>query len=113
MSWTINGTTVKNPIYPNGFAPEDEPVGGVFKSLDGSLVPHKITTRVNYECTWRVSGSDYTNLMTALRSIHLATGTVTDHLGTSLTMTITDPIRHNLIGTTLREVTATLRETTA
>lgn len=113
MSWTINGTTVANPLYPNGLAAEDEPVGGVFKSLDGSLVPQKITSRINYECKWRVSGTDYTNLMTGLRSIHLATGTVTDHLGTSLTMTITDPIKHALIGTTLREVTVTLRETTA
>lgn len=113
MSWTINGTTVVNPVYPDGLVATDEPAGGVFHSLDGSLVPQKVTTRINYECKWRVAGSNYTTLMSALRSIHLATGTVTDHWGTSLTMTITDEIQHRLIGTTVREVTATLRETTA
>jgi len=113
MSWTIKGTTVKNPVYPQGLTPEDEAIGGTFQSLDGSLAVHKITSRVNYRCVWRVSGSDYTNLMTGLRSLQFATGTVTDHNGVSLTMTITDPIEYGFASNAVREVRATLRETTA
>jgi hypothetical protein len=113
MSWSVGGQTVPNPVYPDGLSQADHPIGKAVESLDGSLVPVKITTRKVYTCKWRLVGTNYANLMTGLRAIHLVAGTVTDHLSVSETMTITDDLPYPLVSNTVREVTVTLRETTA
>jgi len=113
MSWTVGGTTVANPSYPDGIDKSDEPIGKVFESLDGSLVPLKIATRKTWRVKWRVIGTAYTTLIGALRALHLATGTVIDHESNSETMTISDPIgdKHGPAG--IHDVSCTFRETTA
>lgn len=107
MSMTIGTTSgLRNPAYSDGWERTRRRIGGDWLFLDGTRGRHHVGAAWAPRFTWRVTGSNYTNLIAALTAADGAAVTVSDDFGTSGTFLLASDVRDTLIAEGVHEVTA-------
>ena len=114
MSMTIGAaTSIVNPHHEGGWARRYVRVGQDRTYADGSRGENPITFQWQWEIVWRVAGTAYSNLMSALVTVAGTEFSFVDHLGNSETCNLIGEPEDMLIGNVVHEVKATFREATA
>lgn len=107
MSMTIGtATTLRNPAYSDGWQRTRRRIGGDWLFLDGSRGRHHVGAAWAPRFTWRVAGTDYSSLITALVAADGTAVTVSDDFGTSGTFMLAGDVQDVLIAEQVHEITA-------